>query len=158
MDLKEYRKQIGITIKEASKISKTPLRTYIRYENDNNYGNELKRKQIILALQEKYEVNEEKGLLSIDFIKNNVSKVLDNYKQTVSFCYLFGSYAKGYAKEDSDVDLLISTSLSGFEFIGLIEEIREVLQKKIDLLRLNDLKDNMELVGEVMKEGIKIYG
>ena len=37
--LKEYRQQLGITIKEASNVCNVPLRTYIRYENDDNYGN-----------------------------------------------------------------------------------------------------------------------
>lgn len=29
----------------------------------------------------------------------------EQYKNMVEFCYLFGSYAKGYATERSDVDL-----------------------------------------------------
>ena len=71
---------------------------------------------------------------------------------------MFGSYSKGYAKDNSDIDLCISTSLTGVAFVGLIEELREALNKRIDLLRINDLKDNIELVEEIMKSGIKIYG
>ena len=71
---------------------------------------------------------------------------------------MFGSYSKGYAKDNSDIDLCISTSLTGVAFVGLIEELREALNKRIDLLRTNDLKDNIELVEEIMKSGIKIYG
>lgn len=158
MELKEYRKILGITLKEASSAAKVPLRTYIRYEKDNEYGNILKRDQILLILKNKYEITETKGILSIDQIKRGVEKVLGNYSDEVSFCYLFGSYAKGYAKEDSDIDLLISTTVKGMSFTGLIEELRETLNKRIDLIRLSDLKDNIELINEIMKDGIKIYG
>lgn len=134
------------------------MRTYIRYENDNEYGSGLKKKQILQILHDKYEITENKGILSIDRIKAFIEKVLQLYKENISFCYLFGSYAKGYAKDASDVDLCISTTLKGMEFTGLIEELRISLNKKVDLLRLSDMSDNIELIDEIMKEGIKIYG
>ena len=158
MNLKEYRKSLGITINDASLTTSVPLRTYIRYENNDQYGNSLKRNQIFLLLKQKYEITDEKGILSIDKIKENVKSILDKRSDKVLFCYLFGSYAKGYANDLSDVDLCISTSLKGLEFIGLIEELRTVLHKKIDLLRLSDLMNNEELLQEIMKDGIKIYG
>ena len=158
MNLKEYRKGKGIKSKEASIVCGVPLRTYIRYENDDSYGSNLKRDKILSLLKEKYEVTEEKGLLSIEEIKNKVTDVFSKYKDEISFCYLFGSYVKGYAKEDSDVDLCISTSLTGLRFVGLIEELRVSLNKKVDLLRLSDMSNNIELLNDIMKDGIKIYG
>lgn len=47
-----------------------------------------------------------------------------------SFCYLFGSYAKNTANELSDVDLLVSTKITGMAFFGLAEKLREALHKK----------------------------
>ena len=158
MELKGYRIQAGITIREASLISGVPVRTYIRYENDNSYGNVLKRKQILSMLREKFDITEDNGVLSIDRIKEYVEEVFSSYKEQISFCYLFGSYAKGYASDSSDVDLCISTSLTGLNYVGLIEELRQKLCKKIDLIRLNDLSDNFELLSEIMKDGVKIYG
>lgn len=158
MELKDYRIQVGITIKEASLISGVPVRTYIRYENDNSYGNVLKRKQILSILREKFDITEDNGILSIDRIKECVEEVFSSYKEQISFCYLFGSYAKGYAGDSSDVDLCVSTSLTGLSYVGLIEELRQKLCKKIDLIRLNDLSDNFELLSEIMKDGVKIYG
>ncbi|RKW34506.1 MAG: nucleotidyltransferase domain-containing protein, partial [Lachnospiraceae bacterium] len=76
----------------------------------------------------------------------------------VNFCYLFGSYAKGKAREDSDVDLLISADIKGLKFYGLVEDIRASLHKKVDALDVAQLKDNLELIEEVLKDGIKIYG
>lgn len=158
MELKDYRTQVGITIKEASLISGVPVRTYIRYENDNSYGNVLKRKQILSILREKFDITEDNGILSINRIKECVEEVFSSYKEQISFCYLFGSYAKGYAIDSSDVDLCVATSLTGLSYVGLIEELRQKLCKKIDLIRLNDLSDNFELLSEIMKDGVKIYG
>ena len=157
MKLKEFRINLNISIKEASITTGVPLRTYIRYENDDNYGNVLKRKQILLLLKEKYEITEEKGILSIEFIVKTVSDILKEYNDEVSFCYLFGSYAKGTANEKSDVDLFISTSVEGLRFVEIIEKLRVSLNKKIDLIRLSSIKENLQLLNEIMRDGIKIY-
>ena len=90
----------------------------------------------------------------------NFQTILDKYfvKYNVNYCYLFGSYAKGKATPSSDVDLLISADIKGMRFYGLIEEIRTSLHKKVDVLDINQLKDNIELVNEILKDGVKIYG
>ncbi len=82
----------------------------------------------------------------------------NEYKDEINFCYLFGSYAKGKATSTSDVDLYLSSSLSGIRFVGLIEKIRTLLKKKIDLIRDSELENNIELIQEIFKYGIKIYG
>ena len=159
MTLLETRKQYNISQKEAAILLGVPVRTYIRYEQDDNYGSELKRQTMISLINDKYEITEEKGLLSIEQIKEKLNFLFDGqYEGVVEFCYLFGSYAKGYAKENSDVDLCVSTSLKGLDFVGLIEDIRVLLHKKIDLIRFDTLNNNLELVNEIMKVGIKIYG
>ena len=76
----------------------------------------------------------------------------------VEYCYLFGSYAKGKATEESDVDLLVSTSVTGMRFYEIVEALREGLKKKVDLLNVEQLKDNLELLNEILKDGIKVYG
>ena len=157
MKLKEYRVSLGITAKEASLAIGVPLRTYIRYELDDSYGSELKRKQMYISLKEIYEITEDKGILSLNQIKDIVNNVLSKYGDEISFCYLFGSYAKGYAKDDSDVDLCISTTITGLKFFGVIEELRVELHKKVDLIRLSDLTSNIDLINEIMCDGIRVY-
>lgn len=44
------------------------------------------------------------------------------------------------------------------KFYELVEELREALKKEVDLLNLEQLKDNLELVNEILKDGIKVYG
>lgn len=157
MTLKEMRISYGITQVEAAFSIGIPLRTYVRYEKNNDTTN-LKYQKIIELLKEKYEISETKGVYSFDKLKEIIIKIFNEYKDDISFCYLFGSYAKGYAKDESDVDICINTKLSGFKFVGLIEKLHQALKKNVDVIRFNDLKDNLELIGEIMKDGIKIYG
>ena len=156
MTLKELRKIINITQAKAASIVGMPLRTYINYENDFKKANSLKYKMIFNILNEKFSIDENKGILKKEDIINKISEVFNKYK--VNYCYLFGSYAKNNAIESSDVDLLIDTEETGLTFYGLIEELRETLHKRIDLLDIRQLKDNYELVKEILKDGIKIYG
>lgn len=154
MTLKETRESYSISQQEAASILGIPVRTLRRYETDENYGNPLVRGALITLLNEKYEITEEKGTLSLSKIKEVVLPILLSKK--ISFCYLFGSYAKGTAKESSDVDLLIDTDITGLEFFALVEEIRTKLHKKIDLLRLKDLQSDNPIILEILKEGIRL--
>lgn len=84
-----------------------------------------------------------------------MSEIFDKYE--VEYCYLSGSCAKGQTTESSDVDLLISTSISGIHFFDLVESIREGLKKKVDVLSCEQLNNNPELINEILKDGVKIY-
>lgn len=47
---------------------------------------------------------------------------------------IFGSVAKGTAKETSDIDILVELQeLSGLKFIALADYLEEVLGRKIDI-------------------------
>ncbi len=159
MELKRIRMGYGITQREAADACGMALRSYVRYENDDSYGDALKRKSMFLSLSDKFEISETKGILTLKQIQERVKAVLDAYpKEEVAYCYLFGSYAKGYAKGNSDVDLCVSTTLTGFNFAGLAEKLHDALHKRIDLIRVSNLLDNADMLEEIMKDGVKIYG
>ena len=159
MKLKEIRTKYGLSQLETANLVGVPVRTFRRYENDEEYGDKLKRQMFVNIIVDRCEITETKGLLTIEQIKNSLIEVFEGkHKGEIEFCYLFGSYAKGYAKENSDVDLCVSTSLTGLKFVGLSEDIRNLLHKKIDLIRFSNLKDNLDLINEIMKDGIKLYG
>ncbi|MCF0112545.1 MAG: nucleotidyltransferase domain-containing protein [Bacilli bacterium] len=158
VNLKPYRLSLGIEAKEAAASVGIPLRTYHRYEQDDDYGSALKRSAMLAALKERYEITEDKGILTFESIQRIVTEVFDHQDEKPEFCYLFGSYAKGKANDSSDVDLCISTALSGLAFLGLLEDLRGALHKKVDLIRVGELKDNIPLLKEIMKDGIRIYG
>ena len=156
MTLRELRKNKGITQKEAADFVEVPLRTYINYENDPSKQVSVKYKYIFDTLYSYGIGNDEVRVLSLDAIKESCAEVFSQYP--VEYCYLFGSYAKGKATPESDVDLLVSTTVSGLKFFGLVEELRQKLKKNVDVLDKNQIVNNFELTNEILKDGIKIYG
>ncbi len=156
MTIRELRKNKGITQQQAADFVGVPLRTYSNYENDPQKQSSVKYKYIIDTLRTYGYVDEENGVLTLDEIKKICISVFADYP--VEYCYLFGSYAKGKATPSSDVDLFVNTSVTGLQFFGLIEELRERLNKKVDLLDQRQIEGNFELMNEILKDGIKIYG
>ena len=154
MTLKEIRTNKGLTQEQAALLINVPLRTYKRYETDESYVDSYKYKMFVNELNNKTLVDEEHGLLTIEQIKEIVTPILNKYD--IHYCYLFGSYAEGRARENSDVDLLIETEITGLRFFGIVEELRMKLAKKVDLLRLKDIQPDNPIALEILKNGIKI--
>ena len=154
--LKEMRISKQITQQEAARRLGISLRSYIMYENDAAKENTIKYRFLMQELQKINAVDEEHGILTTEQIRMCCKEILDAYQ--VKYCYLFGSYAKGKATEQSDVDLLISTKETGLRFYEIAERLRESLHKKVDLLDVKQLVNNETLIDEMLKEGIKIYG
>lgn len=155
-ELKDLRKEKKMTQQEVADLAGISLRSYKTYENDETKSDYIKYKYLMEQLTKVNFIDEEHGLLDVDDIKRKCTKVLEQYD--VNFCYLFGSYAKGKETPTSDVDLLISANIKGLKFYGLVEELRTVLHKKVDVLDMNQLKENLELTEEILKDGVKIYG
>lgn len=156
VDLKELRIEKKMTQQEVANLVGISLRSYKSYENDEEKRDTIKYNYIVEQLSKINYIDEETGILELEDIVRKCTEVFERYE--VSFCYLFGSYAKGKATQTSDVDLLISTNVKGLKFYGLVEEIRTALHKKVDVLDMNQLKENIELTEEIFKDGIKIYG
>ena len=156
VDLKKLRIEKKMTQQEVADLVGISLRSYKSYENDEEKQDTIKYNYIVEQLSKINQIDEETGILELEDIVKKCSKLFENYE--VSFCYLFGSYAKGKATPVSDVDLLISANVKGLKFYGLVEEIRTALHKKVDVLDMNQLRDNIELTEEIFKDGIKIYG
>ncbi len=156
MTLKELRKQKKLTQVECAAYLGIPVRTYQCYETDERKRDSFKYQYMMQKLDQYGYVDEQTGILPIGKIREVATGIFADYD--VSYCYLFGSYAKGLATETSDVDLLVATSVSGMRFYDMVEALREGLKKKVDVLNLEQLNNNPELMGEILKDGIKIYG
>ena len=155
-ELKACRIEKKLTQAEAAQRLGISLRSYITYENDASKEETVKYRFLLQEIQKIDPLDEEHGILTIDDIREISSSIFSSYP--IDFCYLFGSYAKGTAVDTSDVDLLISTTISGLRYYELTERLRQALHKKVDLLEVKQLLNNEELLIEVLKDGVRIYG
>ncbi len=68
--------------------------------------------------------------------------------------YLFGSYARGAATENSDVDLLVDTEGSGvkslLDLAAVYCDLEEALGKPVDLLTLSSLAQEARMPSEAV--------
>lgn len=156
MTLKDLRLSKGLTQKQAAALCSVSLRSYVTFENTETKADTIKYKYMISVLEEYGVIDETHGILTVEEISEKLKSVFSEYK--VTYCYLFGSYSKGTATETSDVDLLIAAEVTGMKFFGLVEKVREALHKKVDVLDFAQLNDNPDLLNEILKDGIKIYG
>lgn len=61
-------------------------------------------------------------------------------RSDVEFCAVFGSFARGEATQQSDIDLLVKISKpKGFAWLEAAFEIEDSLGKKVDLVTENGL-------------------
>lgn len=67
--------------------------------------------------------------------QNEEQAIIDICKRNdISYCALFGSFARGNADERSDVDLLVRFSKPiGWRFYGIAEDFEAALGRKVDL-------------------------
>ncbi len=89
-------------------------------------------------------------------IRAILSPVFDEYN--VKKAVLFGSYAKGEARENSDIDILVDSGLKGLAFFGLLEDVAVSLDKPVDLIDTSQLLKDSEVDNEIKENGVVIYG
>lgn len=102
---------------------------------------------------------------SIEQIQKLITPIAKKYG--LKSVFLFGSYARGTATENSDVDLIIDTSGTEIKsLLGLAAvycELEEVLKKSIDLVTLSSLEQRSQMPSELSfranleKERVNIY-
>jgi len=73
-------------------------------------------------------------LQHIEQIKSKINRILKKYG--VVRAGIFGSYARGEQKKDSDIDILIepTKNMSLLDLSGLKIELEEALGRKVDLV------------------------
>lgn len=94
-------------------------------------------------------------------LKNDQVDIICKYfeKQPVIQAFVFGSYARNEATEQSDIDLLVELDYekmtSGLQFITMQLELQELLNRKIDLVSTNGISEHLQPFIE--KDKILIY-
>lgn len=102
---------------------------------------------------------------TISEISNLVRPIAEKYGLKAVF--LFGSYARNEANEDSDIDLLVDTDGTGlrslFALGALYCDLEEALQKSIDLITVGTMEQQSQMPGEeqfkenVKRERVELY-
>ena len=93
---------------------------------------------------------------SISKIKSLLQPVFSNYN--IKKAVLFGSYAKGVAAKNSDVDILVDSGLKGQAFFGLLEDVVTALDKNVDMLDVSQITPDSLVDKEIAESGVLIYG
>jgi predicted nucleotidyltransferase len=96
-------------------------------------------------------------MLTVEDITQKLTPVFE--QNGVTKAILFGSYAKGTADENSDVDIVVETEPKniGSDFYLLLEDIMATLEKKVELVSGLSLSYNRTLGLHVERTGKVIY-
>lgn len=96
------------------------------------------------------------AVLSLNKIKEIVKPIALKYQ--VKEIYLFGSYARGEATDESDLDFLV---FGGENFkltliFSLAEELREAFQKNVDVFEIHEVNQQSVFYDTIMKERLLV--
>ncbi len=88
-------------------------------------------------------------------IKNIKTKILPVLKKEgIKKAGIFGSYATGKQKKNSDIDILIEFDGSLLDLIGIEIELKKILKKKVDMLTYRSI--NPLLKKRILSEEVRI--
>ena len=102
---------------------------------------------------------------TIDELRSKILPIVQEYQ--IHTVYLFGSYARGTATENSDVDILIDTDGSCVNDLlmlgGLYSDLEDALQKSIDLVTVASIsqptskRSQLHFRENMLRERIPLY-
>lgn len=80
--------------------------------------------------------------------RDDIKKVITEYfkDKPVNKVWLFGSYARGDADHVSDIDVLVDLDRSshiGLQFFGWSERLKELIDKKVDIVSLDGVSGRL---------------
>jgi len=158
--IKILRDNLELTQEQVSLLTGVPVKTLRNWEQEirkpSEWTLDLVMDRLLRVKMEEYsETSDTKGILSFLTIKENVADVAKNYD--VERIYLFGSYVKGNANEESDIDLYMDSDLFSLDYFGFAEALHQRLHKKIGLLSNKTVESNSVIEHEINSTGVLIY-
>lgn len=93
-----------------------------------------------------------KDVLSLEKISEIVKPIALKYN--VEAVYLFGSYARGEATADSDLDFLVfgGDTFKKTLIFALAEELREAFEKAVDVFEIHEVNQDSNFYDTIMRE------
>lgn len=100
---------------------------------------------------------------TMEEIKEKIQLIAE--KHEIPAIYLFGSYARNEADEDSDIDLAIelgNSDFTGFELLDIEDEFKSKFSIPVDFLIVEDIERGKSPIALLVKENfnrekVKIY-
>ena len=112
-----------------------------------------KEKLTIKEMEADNKLNYEKRLKGLNKLKPKIIEILK--KNKIKKAGIFGSYARGDQRKDSDIDILVDPPKGiGFGFAGIAIELEEKLGKKVHLVTYKYISPYMKR--DILKEEVKI--
>ncbi len=107
----------------------------------------------------------QESVYSLDEIKSIIKPIAEKY--LFKSVFLFGSYARGEANGNSDIDIMIDTTGTDidslFKLGEVYEEISSAFSKPIDLITLSSLEQTpirqseMNFRNNILRERVSLY-
>ncbi len=96
------------------------------------------------------------SVFTMEQIAAAVKPLADKYR--VKEIYLFGSYARGEADENSDLDFLVfgGEMFRRTMIFALAEDLREVLKKNVDVFEITEVNPDSNFYQTIMKEKVLV--
>lgn len=103
-------------------------------------------------------------IYTLEEIERRIRPIAEKYH--LRAVYIFGSYARGDANENSDIDLLVDdtgSGMRGLAYGGLYSDLEEALEKSLDMVTIGALeqparhKSDISFRETVQRERRKIY-
>ncbi len=94
--------------------------------------------------------------MSMNDVNSIVKPLADKYR--ISEVYLFGSYARGDATEESDLDFLVYGG-DGFRLtmvFAFAEELRKALNKDVDVFEIHEVNQNSDFYKNIMRDRVLV--
>lgn len=145
---KEYYYRV-LSIRKGKKISKK--RVYLGYKllNEDLLKKEKEADKQLVPIKTK-KINKD-----IENIKSKIVNILK--KNDVVKAGIFGSYARGEAKKNSDIDIAVkikNKNMSLIGFIKIIKLLEKILKRKVDLVEYSEIKSRIK--EKILNEEIRI--
>ena len=95
-------------------------------------------------------------IYSLDEIKRRIKPVAEKY--ALRAVYLFGSYARNEADEDSDIDVLVigGDAFDPTDVFCIADELNRLSQKKVDVYEEREINHTSAFYNTIISEGVEI--